>query len=156
MVQSLLRLTTGVAQRNTKLLCDEVMKQNHSLKRHRGRSNGRRGSHGSSHSIESNGREVKIRGNPTQLFEKYQSLARDAVSSGDPISAENYLQHAEHYFRVMILQTSEKPNGGRARGNRESDRDGHSNGVSPAPSNSTGASGVNGNGDDSADGTVVE
>lgn len=35
------------------------------------------------------------------IFEKYQTLARDASSSGDRIGAENYLQHAEHYFRLM-------------------------------------------------------
>ena len=147
-----------MAQRNTKLLCDEVMKQNHSIKRHRGRSNGRRGSYGSSHSIESNGPDVKIRGNATQLFEKYQSLARDAVSLGDPISAENYLQHGEHYFRVMVVQAAESPNGGRARASSNRDRDSHSNGAPPAPSasSSTGTSGVDGNGDDSSDGTEVE
>ena len=91
------------ARTNAKLSCDEVMKQNHNHnpKRHRGRSNGRRGPHGANSSMESNGPEVKIRGNATQLCEKYQSLARDAVTSGDRIAAESYLQHAEHYFRVM-------------------------------------------------------
>ena len=131
------------------------MKQNHSIKRHRGRSNGRRGSYGSSHSIESNGPDVKIRGNATQLFEKYQSLARDAVSLGDPISAENYLQHGEHYFRVMILQTAENPNGARPRASNR-DRDSHSNGAPPSASSSTGTSVVDGNGDDSSGGTEVE
>ena len=98
------------------------MKQNHNHnpKRHRGRSNGRRGPHGANASIESNGPEVKIRGNATQLCEKYQSLARDAVTSGDRIAAESYLQHAEHYYRVMALQSpqaTDSPNGGRSRGN---------------------------------------
>ena len=103
------------------------MKQNHNPKRHRGRSNGRRGPHGANHSMESNGPDVKIRGNATQLFEKYQSLARDAVSSGDRISAESYLQHAEHYYRVMTVQSAQSaqsadvPNGGRSRGNRDRD-----------------------------------
>ena len=95
---------------------------NHSPKRHRARSNGRRGQHGASHSLESNGPEVKIRGNATQLCEKYQSLARDAVTAGDRIAAENYLQHAEHYYRVMILQSSQNTdasNGARSRGNRD-------------------------------------
>jgi len=50
---------------------------------------------------ESNGPEVKIRGNPAHIAEKYMQLARDAQSSGDPIAAENYYQHAEHYFRLI-------------------------------------------------------
>ena len=45
---------------------------------------------------ESNGPDVKIRGTASHIAEKYVQLARDAQSSGDPISAENYLQHAEH------------------------------------------------------------
>jgi hypothetical protein len=51
--------------------------------------------------FESNGPDVKIRGNPAHIAEKYMQLARDAQSSGDPIAAENYYQHAEHYFRVI-------------------------------------------------------
>ena len=50
---------------------------------------------------ESNGPDVKIRGTPSHIAEKYVQLARDAQSSGDPVSAENYLQHAEHYFRLI-------------------------------------------------------
>ena len=51
--------------------------------------------------FESNGPDVKIRGPASHVAEKYLNLARDAQSSGDPISAENYLQHAEHYFRII-------------------------------------------------------
>jgi Domain of unknown function (DUF4167) len=50
---------------------------------------------------ESNGPDVKIRGNPAHIAEKYIQLARDAQTSGDPISAENYYQHAEHYYRLI-------------------------------------------------------
>ena len=50
---------------------------------------------------ESNGPDVKIRGTPSHIADKYLQLARDAQSSGDPVSAENYLQHAEHYFRLI-------------------------------------------------------
>src|ERR671925_599043 len=50
---------------------------------------------------ESNGPDVKIRGNPSHIAEKYVQLARDAQASGDPIAAENYYQHAEHYYRVI-------------------------------------------------------
>ena len=52
--------------------------------------------------LESNGPDVKIRGNAQHIYEKYQQLARDASSSGDRVMAESYLQHAEHYFRVLL------------------------------------------------------
>ena len=100
------------------------MKQNHSSKRHRGRSNGRRGSHGSGHSIESNGPDVKIRGKASQLYEKYQALSHDALSLGDRVASESYLQHAEHYYRVMASQapqSGENSNEGRAKAGRERD-----------------------------------
>jgi hypothetical protein len=50
---------------------------------------------------DSNGPEIKIRGTASHVYEKYLQLARDANASGDRIMAENYLQHAEHYFRIM-------------------------------------------------------
>ena len=43
---------------------------------------------------------MKIRGNPHQIFEKYQALARDAHTAGDRVMEENYAQHAEHYYRL--------------------------------------------------------
>jgi len=51
--------------------------------------------------FESNGPSVKIRGNAYQIFERYVALAREAAASGDRIAAENFYQHAEHYFRIM-------------------------------------------------------
>jgi hypothetical protein len=51
--------------------------------------------------FESNGPDVKIRGTPSHIAEKYIQLARDAQASGDPVGAENYYQHAEHYFRLI-------------------------------------------------------
>src|ERR1700746_1433391 len=51
--------------------------------------------------FESNGPDVKIRGTPSHIAEKYLALARDAQTSGDPVAAENYYQHAEHYYRVI-------------------------------------------------------
>ncbi len=60
---------------------------------------------------ESNGPDVKIRGTPSHIAEKYVQLSRDAQSSGDPVSAENYLQHAEHYFRLIAsAQEQVRPN----------------------------------------------
>lgn len=66
------------------------------------RPNTRRGpSHGRSQSLDSNGPDIKVRGNASQIYEKYQTLARDAHSFGDRVMAENYFQHAEHYYRVL-------------------------------------------------------
>jgi hypothetical protein len=52
---------------------------------------------------ESNGPDVKIRGTASHVAEKYVQLARDATTSGDPVTAENYHQHAEHYFRLIAV-----------------------------------------------------
>lgn len=54
--------------------------------------------------FDSNGPDVKIRGTANTIFERYCQLARDANASGDRIAAENYLQHAEHYYRIMLAQ----------------------------------------------------
>lgn len=51
--------------------------------------------------FDSNGPDVRIRGTAWQVHEKYLALAKDAASSGDSIMAENYLQHAEHYQRII-------------------------------------------------------
>jgi hypothetical protein len=51
--------------------------------------------------FDSNGPNVKIRGNAYQVFERYVALAREAAAAGDRIAAENLYQHAEHYFRIM-------------------------------------------------------
>jgi len=70
-------------------------------KRMRGRNNHRKSHNPMARVYESNGPDVKIRGNPSHIAEKYIQLARDAQASGDPIAAENYYQHAEHYYRVI-------------------------------------------------------
>ena len=86
-------------------------------KRPRGyRGNGRRpGFHGRGSTFESNGPEGKIRGTAFQVIEKYQALAQDALSSGDRIGAENFFQHAEHYYRVVAAngwdQRGQRPQG---------------------------------------------
>jgi hypothetical protein len=51
--------------------------------------------------FDSNCIDVRVRGNAWQVHEKYQALARDAQSAGDRVAAENYLQHAEHYYRII-------------------------------------------------------
>ncbi|HLQ90378.1 MAG TPA: DUF4167 domain-containing protein [Xanthobacteraceae bacterium] len=73
--------------------------------------------------FESNGPDVKIRGNPSHIAEKYVQLARDAQTSGDPISAENYFQHAEHYYRLIASAQEQfrqsNPNLGRPDGDMQ-------------------------------------
>lgn len=63
--------------------------------------NNRRGQNPLTRVFESNGPDIKIRGTASHVAEKYVQLARDARSSGDPVAAENYYQHAEHYFRLI-------------------------------------------------------
>jgi hypothetical protein len=97
---------------------------------------------------ESNGPDVKIRGTASHVAEKYQQLARDAQASGDPIAAENYLQHAEHYFRLIAAAQEQfrqnnpyyqgnRPEGGgpelrNDEGLEEGDEDGGQSGEQPA------------------------
>jgi len=50
--------------------------------------------------FDSNGPNIKIRGSTHQIFERYLTLAREATASGDRVAAENFYQHAEHYFRI--------------------------------------------------------
>jgi len=84
-------------------------------KRSRGRNGGGGGGGGGPHqhnnnrprlphriqTFDSNGPSVKIRGNAYQVFERYVAMAREAQAGGDRVAAENFYQHAEHYFRIM-------------------------------------------------------
>jgi hypothetical protein len=81
-------------------------------KRMRGRNNNNNNNNNNNHHhrknqnpltrvYESNGPDVKIRGTASHVAEKYVQLARDATTSGDPVTAENYHQHAEHYLRLI-------------------------------------------------------
>lgn len=80
------------------------MRPGQNNKRMRGRPNSsRKGPNPLTRSYESNGPDVKIRGTAHHIGEKYLQLARDAQSSGDPVAAESYLQHAEHYFRLIAV-----------------------------------------------------
>ena len=86
-------------------------------KRSRGRGNGNNPHHNRPRlphriqTFDSNGPNVKIRGNAYQVFERYVALAREAAASGDRIAAENFYQHAEHYFRVMNANGDGHPHG---------------------------------------------
>lgn len=74
---------------------------------HNGHSNGGGGggsgggSFNPNRTFDSNGPDIKIRGSAAHVYEKYLQLARDANTQGDRVMAENYLQHAEHYFRIL-------------------------------------------------------
>jgi len=56
------------------------------------------------HNFDSAGPEFRVRGNAYQVLEKYLQLARDAGTAGDRVAAENFLQHADHYYRVVAAQ----------------------------------------------------
>ena len=78
------------------------MRQNGPQRRGRGRPSGRRGFNNSpNRSYDSSGPDVKIRGTASTVYDKYQALGRDAMLSGDRVAAENFFQHAEHYYRVV-------------------------------------------------------
>ena len=85
----------------------------------RGRGRGRRPQNPLARNYESNGPDVKIRGTASHIAEKYMSLARDALASGDMVTGESYLQHAEHYNRIIMAaqtqmgaQAGDQANGG--------------------------------------------
>jgi hypothetical protein len=104
------------------------MRQGQQNRRGRGRSSNNNNNNSNNHNsgrkpqnplsrnFESSGPDVKIRGTAAQIAEKYITLARDASSSGDYIMAENYLQHAEHYNRIIMAAQAQtvvqNPHGG--------------------------------------------
>ena len=103
-------------------------------KRMRGRNNNggsnnanRKGPNPLTRSYESNGPDVKIRGTAHHVAEKYLQLARDAQTGGDPVMAESYLQHAEHYFRLIasaqLAQQQSQPGYQRPSNEPETDED---------------------------------
>jgi hypothetical protein len=110
-------------------------------RRMRGRSNNnsnRKGPNTLSRSFESNGPDVKVRGTPQHIAEKYVQLARDAQSSGDPVMAESYFQHAEHYYRIVLAaQMEANPNQFQSQrpfgdDNEDGDEEGEEDGVQDA------------------------
>src|SRR6201988_4646298 len=83
----------------------------------------RRGPQSPNQFFQSNGPNVKIRGTARQVAEQYLQLARDAHTGNDPVAAENYLQHAEHYFRLIAAAQAAQlhAQSGRPPGESESD-----------------------------------
>lgn len=80
-----------------------------SRNRHNNGNGQRRGNQNRMQVFDSNGPEVRIRGTAFQICEKYMALAKDAASVGDAILAESYLQHAEHYQRIINSWQEENP-----------------------------------------------
>jgi hypothetical protein len=74
---------------------------------------------------------VKIRGSASHVYEKYLQLARDANASGDRVMAENYLQHAEHYFRILAVIAAQQAQYQQANGQAAAAA-GNGNGARPA------------------------
>ena len=74
----------------------------------RGRGRGRKVQNPLGRNLESNGPDVKIRGNAAHIAEKYATLARDALASGDMVAGESYLQHAEHYNRIILANQAQQ------------------------------------------------
>lgn len=73
---------------------------------------------------DSNGPDVRIRGNAYQVLEKYLAMARDAASAGDRIAAENFYQHAEHYYRIINANGGDHGANGRFRQGQPTDGQG--------------------------------
>ena len=95
-------------------------------KRMRGRN--RKGPNPLTRSFESNGGDVKIRGTALHIAEKYVQLSRDASSSGDRVAAENYMQHAEHYYRILAAAQAQMPQPQPVVRNDDGDSDGDEDG----------------------------
>ena len=133
------------------------MRQGSNPRRSRGR--GPRKPHNPSRpqNFDNPGPDVRVRGNTYQVMEKYLALARDASLAGDRIAMENYLQHAEHYYRTinsngeanrprppMRNDGQPGPDGGQG-GNSQAD---NGQGGNNQPGNSQGGNGQGGNGFD--------
>ena len=74
----------------------------------RGHQNNRHNKNNKMRVFESNGPDAKIRGTAYQITEKYELLAKDAETSGNHVLAENYRQHAEHYYRIINVFEEEE------------------------------------------------
>ena len=87
------------------------MRQGSHSKRNRGRGGNRRsGPPSRNHTFDSNGPDIRIRGNAHQVHEKYINLAREASTNGEAVLAESYFQHAEHYYRILSAFTDDTNN----------------------------------------------
>ena len=95
--------------------------------RSRGRGNRKSGGGGGNvvnRVYDSAGPEGKVRGTPQQIIDKYLSLARDAQTSNDRVAAENFLQHAEHYQRLLMQANAQQEQSRRDQSESGQDYDG--------------------------------
>lgn len=124
------------------------MIKGHASKRSRSRGSGRRGPNKNT-VFDSNGPDVRVRGTAQQIIEKYQSLARDASSSGDRVGSENYLQHADHYQRLLNEIVGSRPENQRPPQRRQMNgSDGEQDGSNADQDGQTGADDGDDNGSD--------
>jgi hypothetical protein len=86
-----------------------AMKYSTKGRRPRSRGNGKR--HPSSRTFESSSPDAKVRGTAQQVLDKYLNLAQDAVTAGDRVAAEGYFQHAEHYYRILHVDSGPRQGG---------------------------------------------
>lgn len=122
------------------------------MKRQRGRGRKPGGGGGGHHhhnnnqpnrALESNGPDIKVRGPAAHIYERYLQLARDATASGDRVMGENYLQHAEHYFRMLrAMQPAMPPPPDRF--SNETDYEGEDEGAAETEAAEMGAGGEGG------------
>jgi hypothetical protein len=136
---------SGVSETITGL---ELMRSGPNNRRPRGRGNPGRGNNNRpqrNNNVDSNGPDVKVRGTAQQVVDKYQTLAREAFTAGDPVRAENYYQHAEHYYRVLSANaaTQEKQQrDNRNDRNNDADQPNGANGAAQNGNNGNGATAV--------------
>jgi hypothetical protein len=94
--------------------------------------------HNPNRTFDSSGPEVKIRGSASHVYEKYLQLARDANTSGDRVAAENYLQHAEHYYRLLAAAQAQQQQQYQQRGPQQQNYNGNGNGRAQGDMNGDG------------------
>ena len=121
------------------------------VKRSRGRgrrpqNNSGSNNHNPNRTFDSNGPEIKIRGSAAHVYEKYLQLARDANSAGDRVMAENYLQHAEHYYRMMAAAQAQQQQYQAQQGQQNGGQPNNANGNVRGPNGNGGDGYYNNNG----------
>jgi hypothetical protein len=94
------------------------LNNNRNNNRRRGRNN--RGQGGGS---QGNRIDSRARGNAPQMLEKYKKMAHDASLNGDRVQTEYYLQFADHYFRVIADNKTQKDDQRPRRDDRDQDDD---------------------------------
>src|SRR5882757_11498843 len=109
------------------------MRQGSNPRRSRGRGQRKPHFNPRQQTFDSNGPDVRVRGNAYQVLEKYLAMARDASAAGDRIAAENYLQHAEHYYRVLNANGNfqHRGPGGQGQGPYTHNNNNNNNGAQP-------------------------